>query len=130
MERLKKYTKQLNIMLLSVEDDTDMLELLEDIFKENGFENCKFFTDPREALKIVNDEPSICILDYRLLPDLTGLDVMEKVKEINSDCFFIGFTAMQDREVMRRWVNKGLNRWVDKNTPNHLQELVDFVKEA
>lgn len=118
-------------MILSVEDDRDTLELLEDIFKENGFENCKFFTDSNEAIKAIDaDSWSIFILDYKLGGGITGLDVLKKARSINKNSYVIGFTGMRDLKVIRRWVNEGLNKWVDKNEQGYIGELVEYVREA
>lgn len=130
MDRLQKYTKQLTIMLLSVEDDRETLDLLEEIFRENGFDNCKFFTNPQDAIEAINEEPSICILDYWLRPDLTGLEVLKRVKEKNKDCYVIGFTGNHDFKKMREWFNQGLNKLVDKDEAGYLNELITYVREA
>lgn len=135
MDRLHKYTKQLNIMILSLEDDKDTLELMEHEFRDNGFEleNCKFLTDPVaaiEEMKKTGDSPAICILDYSLPGGMTGLSVLKEVKAVNRDCMFIGFTGMQNLRLLREWVNSGLHKWVDKNEPGYLAELTEYVREA
>ena len=128
--RFKKYTKQLNIMLLTVEDDRETLDLLEEIFKENGFENCKFFTDPQEAISEINEGSSICILDYWLRAGLTGLKVLKEIKKKNPDCYVIGFTGNHDFKRMREWFNEGLNKLVDKDEAGYIDELIKYVKDA
>lgn len=130
MDRLKKYHQQLNIMTYILDDEEDVLGLLEGVFKEHGFDNCRFFTKADELLVNLNEPVHICILDYTFPGGLTGIDVLEKVKEVNPECYFIGFSGLQDYRKIIQWVNAGLRKIVNKNNENYLRELTDFVKEA
>lgn len=117
-------------MTYILDDEEDVVQMLQDIFKDKGFDNCKFFTKASELLENLNESVHICILDYLLPGGLSGMDVLRKIKAVNKDCYVIGFTGYENYHKIRQWVNEGLYKLVDKNEPGYLEELAQYVKEA
>jgi FixJ family two-component response regulator len=77
-KRFKKYLEPLNIMTYLLEDDKDITELMQSIFRENGLDNVQFFNKGKEFIDNLNDNVHIAIVDHYLNNGVTGLDVLMK----------------------------------------------------
>jgi response regulator RpfG family c-di-GMP phosphodiesterase len=129
-QRFKKYFQPLNIVTYLVEDDKDIRELLQDVFKENGLENVQFFTKGKEFIDNLNDDVHIAIVDHYLNNGMTGLDVLMKVNEINPDCIKIAVSGVSDDNIIIDYINKGgVTHWVRKDNPAYPVELVKYINE-
>lgn len=68
--------------LLFVDDEEEILEILVDLFSEDGY--CLHTaTRAREALQIVDDYPVDFVLSDLKLPDSSGSDLLEQIRERN-----------------------------------------------
>lgn len=65
--------------IVLVDDELSFLNLFGDLLEQNGFEVVKFF-NPREAMaKIPEEKPDLILLDIAM-PEVTGLNVFEHLK--------------------------------------------------
>ena len=68
--------------LLFVDDEEEILEILVDLFSEDGY--CLHTaTRATEALQIVDDFPVDFVLSDLKLPDSSGSDLLERIRERN-----------------------------------------------
>ncbi len=68
--------------LLFVDDEEEILEILVDLFAEDGY--CLHTaTRATEALQIVDDYPVDFVLSDLKLPDSSGSDLLEQIRERN-----------------------------------------------
>ncbi|MFZ8933501.1 MAG: response regulator [Bacteriovoracaceae bacterium] len=78
--------------ILIVDDEADLLELIADSFELEGF-NVQSTADGNKALELANtDNIHIILCDQNLNDGITGLQVLEKVKEnekLNECKFFL-----------------------------------------
>ncbi len=65
--------------ILIIDDDTKLIDLLSEYFKENGLVTCAV-TEGNLALDAIQDhQPDLVILDI-MLPDTNGLEVLKKIR--------------------------------------------------
>src|SRR5687768_3630718 len=119
MDRLKKYNQQLNIMVYVVDDEEDTLNVVKEELEKAGFENCKYLTSSNDFINRLDEPIHICILDF-YFPGMDGIEILDKVRERNKDCYVIGFSGLSDPKKIRSWFNAGLRKLVDKNESNAL----------
>ena len=126
----KKYLQPLNIMTYVLDDDKDMLEILEQIFKENGFDQCNFFTEGKDFIEKLNENVHVCIVDHNLNNGVSGLEVARKARELNDECYIVAMTGTHDPKVIIKYINEcGVRYWVDKDKPRYMDELAVYVKK-
>jgi FixJ family two-component response regulator len=81
--------------ILIVDDDRDMQLILSEALQTKGF-NTLVARNGKEALKeITVDSPEVILLDVRL-PGMSGIQLLEKVKEINKGAIVIMLTGYGD----------------------------------
>jgi adenylate cyclase len=70
--------------LLFVDDETDILEILVDFFTDEGYE-LHTATRASDAIRIMDQHPVDFILSDLKLPDSSGSDFLEKVRETHPE---------------------------------------------
>ena len=111
--------------LLVVDDENDILEVAKSYFKKRGVE--VFVADNgNEALRIIGDEsPNLVLLDYNL-PDMSGIEVLKKVREeLKSDIKIIMLTGMDEDMVTKETESFGVLSCIHK--PLVLEDLEKIV---
>jgi len=68
--------------VLIVDDEKQLCELLSDFFSENGFFVETSFSGEKALEKIQKDRFSVVLLDIKM-PDMDGIEVLKKAKEID-----------------------------------------------
>ncbi len=109
----------MKIRILVVDDDEDLLFLAEKFLKkeDNRFELVSVNTD-QEALQILEEEEFDAIVcDHYLGPhSMTGLDLLEWVREIHPHIPFIIFTGRSQEAVAIRALNLGADFYLKKGS--------------
>ena len=84
--------------MLVVDDETRICEILKTHFSAKGFTVICAYTG-QEALESLMDEPvDVVLLDIRL-PDMSGIDVLKRAKELCPDAKVIMVTAVDQEEL-------------------------------
>jgi len=113
--------------ILIVEDERDMQFILANILKEKGYETI-VTEDGQKALKEVKKgSVNLVLLDLRL-PGMDGMEVLEKIKEIDKDLSVIMLTASGDIRDSVRAMKLGATDYLTK--PFETEELVLTIKKA
>jgi len=113
--------------VLVVDDDKVIREQLEKELKRNFF-NTVLSSDGKTALeRLSRDKVDILILDVRL-PGMDGLEVLDKAKEINSDCEVIVVTGFGTREIAVQSLRKGAIDYIEK--PLEMDDLFAALGRA
>lgn len=118
----------MNKKILFVDDEYDIISA----FKRNLRSEFVVATamSAEEALQIINDTSDIAVIvtDYRM-PKTNGIQLLEKVREIEPDIIRIMLTGHADLHTAINSVNKGnIFRFLTK--PIRPNELSDILKEA
>lgn len=110
---------------LYVDDEADLLELVK-IFLERSGKICVSTTEsPKRALEILKKEKfDVIISDYQM-PDCTGLDLLEDIRQYYPYLPFILFTSIPEDELFIPMCGSGLNFYLQKDasTCNPCSEL-------
>ena len=95
--------------ILIVDDEDSNVKLLEHLLLQNGFSAIRWTTDPREAANIYEEfKPDLVLLDMNM-PYMDGLQVMEKIHEIEKETYpsIIVITADNNEQVKIRSLVSG-----------------------
>lgn len=85
----------MNEKILLVDDEKDIIDLLENALKQEGFQLIQKAYTGMEALEICKSyQPDVIVLDI-MLPDIDGLEVCKKVREY-SFCSILFLSAKND----------------------------------
>jgi len=116
-----------NTRILVVDDEHLIRWSLEQSLKKQGYD-VTTAASGEEALRLIHEEtPELMLLDIQL-PGMNGLEVLEKVKEIDSEILVIMVTALGVLETAVKAMRLGAYDYINK--PFNLDELAIIVKKA
>ena len=118
--------------ILIVEDDKVLSKILVDKFRKEGYE-VTLAMDGKEALmKVGEATPDLIVLDI-LLPEVSGLDVLEQIRKTPGlqALPVLMLTNMPESAVYQRARNLGVTEYLVKteHTPSQICELVKLILE-
>ncbi|MBO8131064.1 MAG: response regulator [Candidatus Marinimicrobia bacterium] len=99
--------------ILVVDDELEIIELLKEFLKERGYQVDSAQSASETYEKITSFQPDIILLDIRL-PDASGIDVLKKVKELNSKIDVIMVTGVIDKKTALKAMEMGASDYVVK----------------
>lgn len=85
------------VKIYFVEDEKDLSEIIKKYLEKEGF-SVKVFLTGEEAMKHVDDQVDLWILDIMLPGDVSGYDLIKKIKEKNPNAAVI-FASARDHEL-------------------------------
>ncbi|MFW6134258.1 MAG: response regulator [Elusimicrobiota bacterium] len=101
------------INLLIVDDDKSLCVPIKKFFEDNNYK-VDMVHDGRSALKYIeNKRPHLVFLDIGL-PDISGIEVLKKIKEIDETIKVIMITAYEGNEKMREAKKLGASEYIRK----------------
>ncbi len=80
-----------------VEDEMDLSNLIKLYLEKEGYEVIQF-TKGKDAIDNINTNIDLWILDIMLADDVSGYDILKKIKEVNADTPVI-FTSARDKDI-------------------------------
>lgn len=86
----------------------------------------QLFTHGAELLSHLHEQPDVVSIDYGL-PDMTGLDVLTRVHEYNSEIGKIFLSGQETLEVVIEAFNNGADNYIIKNA-NALVQLKNTIR--
>jgi len=99
--------------LLDLEDDVEVVGQAE---------------DGEQALQLILElSPDVCIMDIEM-PKLTGLDVAEKLKELNHPCRVVILTTFSRTGYFQRAMKAGIHGYLLKDSP--IDELGNALRKV
>ena len=114
------------IKILVVDDEQGVCDVLEKTFSYVGYTTFSA-TTASKALEIVKKEkPNAIFLDI-IMPDMDGLELLKKIKEIDKDNFVVMVTAKRDEDTKNRAFRLGAVDFVTK--PFNRQYLRDIISK-
>ena len=107
--------------VLVVDDEVFICELLDEFLSIQGYDvstaNCG-----EDAISMFkNIHPEVVLLDIRM-PGITGIDVLEKIKHIDSNVKIIMLSAFGDVDTIHKTLQMGAFRYMQK--PVDLENLL------
>lgn len=115
-------TDSLPIRTVVVDDDFMVARLHSStVARLEGFEVVGVASTGSQALALVKDKrPDLVLLDV-YLPDLTGLEVLRRLRGLGADCDVIVISAARDLDSLRQAMQSGVYQYLVK--PFELDEL-------
>ncbi|MDO4275715.1 MAG: response regulator [Eubacteriales bacterium] len=116
--------------ILIVDDEIRLGRLIQKLipWEELGFTDMGCCTDSVVAFhRIQEEKPNIVITDIRM-PKMTGLELIEKVREFDSEVFFIIISGYSDFSYAQSAVRFGVEDYILK--PIQQTELVETLKKV
>jgi response regulator RpfG family c-di-GMP phosphodiesterase len=115
--------------ILFVDDEKNVLQALKRLFMDEDY-TVNVANSGEEALEILKNNPNIgLIVTDQRMPGLTGVDFLEKAKEIAPDALRILLTGYADINAVADAINRGgAYRYITK--PWKDEELLQIIDEA
>lgn len=111
--------------ILLVEDDKVTFTAIERTLKKSGY-HCKGVSSYRLALEMVKKEAFDLIISDLMLPDGSGLDLLDQVRLFLLDLPFVVITASEKENLIKDALNRGANDFLSK--PFTLSNLPTIVE--
>ncbi|MDX5340139.1 MAG: sigma-54 dependent transcriptional regulator [Cyclobacteriaceae bacterium] len=117
----------MNTQILVIDDDQDLCRVLSNFLKKSNYEvDVAYKAD--EGLKLLrNKSYDLILCDYRL-PDMTGVEALQKIKVLSPESAVIIITGYSDVRTAVDTFKYGANDYVTK--PLYPDELLVTVKET
>jgi len=113
--------------LLLVDDEKDVLFFLKTFFQAKNFE-VHVAESGKEAIKKVKEvRPHIVLLDI-VMPDMSGLETLTAIKEIDPAIGVIMATAVRDNEIGKQAMKLGAYDYVTKPFDLEYMETTVLIK--
>jgi DNA-binding response OmpR family regulator len=114
--------------ILLVEDETKTGQILKQALETEGIE-VTWSQDGKSALDILEKGKfDLIILDLKL-PGISGDEVLEGVRKIDPYVDVVIYTNYQEPPVMKKLINLGVDKYINKGADADLWETVEVVKE-
>lgn len=111
--------------ILIVDDDNRILKLLKKFLTKNGF-FVSTSTSPKEAIVMLDNFMfDLIILDV-MMPDITGIELAQKIKSSNNQVPIVMLTALSEPEDRIKGLESGASDYVSK--PFEPRELLLRIK--
>ncbi|QOH73011.1 response regulator transcription factor [Pseudomonas juntendi] len=114
--------------VLLVEDEVKTAEMLKDALTGEGV-NVDWVTNGVDALaRIKPGSYDLIILDLKL-PGMSGDEILEELRAIDSYVDVVVYTNYQDPPVMQKLINLGVDGYISKGAAADLWGTVDQIKK-
>ena len=113
-----------------VEDDPMYQRLVKYVMELNPDHQVHIFSTGQECLQHLHLNPTIVSLDYSL-PDMTGEEVLKKIKDYNKDISVLILSSQQDVSTAVKLLREGAADYItkDSETNDRLLHAVNRVKQ-
>ncbi len=113
--------------ILVVDDEQDIVKVLSKILELVGYDVIAALNGA-EAIESVRDgNPQLVLLDY-MMPDMTGLEVLKRIKEYSEDIYVVMVTGRGSEEVAASVMKAGASDYVIK--PFVREQIITVVKDT
>ena len=107
-----------NKLVFFVDDDKMILNLLEYTFKSRSGIQVKTFFSGEECLENMHLKPDLVVLDH-LFPEetgqLSGLDVIKKMRAADKEVSIIVLSSQQDENLIPEFLKVGAKQYISKD---------------
>ena len=99
--------------MLIVEDEVDINDCLQQFFISKGFSVAAAYSGEEAVEKLYEETPEVVLLDI-VLPGLSGIEVLKKIREIQPKTAVIMVTALNQDEIREQASRFGAVGYVTK----------------
>ncbi len=112
--------------ILIIDDEKSQVELLKGFLKKQRY-NVFATTNPKEALKLIKYRYINLVISDLKMPEISGDELLRRIKNINPDIKFILITAYGTIEKAVEIMKLGADDFITK--PINLEELLEKIKK-
>ncbi|PLX66402.1 MAG: response regulator [Denitrovibrio sp.] len=120
------YSK-VNVMI--VDDEREILKMLETSLKRSDFNSVKTYANPLEAVKAYNGTNFNVILLDIMMPEMDGIEALNKFKEKNSEVKVIMMTAYSSLDKVLKSHKIGADHYIVKPFKN-LKDIEAKIRQV
>ena len=115
--------------ILGIDDEEGLTDAMEKLLRVRGFQTFSA-TDGLEAVGVFDKErPEMCIIDIQLgYSELDGLEVLERIKEIDSSAECLMITRITEEESIERAKKLGATHYLLK--PIDVEDWIEVVMKV
>lgn len=122
------------ISVLVVDDSKFMARGLQAILTEMDYEVLGLAHDGQEGYEKFDElRPDVTLLDVTM-PNMDGLECLQKIREIDADARVVMLSAIKDPETVERCLTNGASEFLEKpikrGSPKDLSRLCDAIDGA
>ena len=110
--------------ILIVDDEPSVCNFLSDYLKYKGY-NSKISLSGKEALAALNTEHFDLVLLDLIMPKMNGLEVLERIKEIDLKVPIIILTSVKDKNIAESSLEMGAVDFISK--PIDIERLEESI---
>ncbi|MFT6761069.1 MAG: DNA-binding NtrC family response regulator [Psychroserpens sp.] len=110
-----------------VEDDKYFANMIKEFLGRNNYRNVQVYNNGEDCLKNLQQIPDVVILDHRL-GEMSGLEVLRKIKSTNPNIHVIFLTAQRKMNVAINSLKYGAFDYLEKNEES-LQRLLVLIRQ-
>lgn len=114
------------IKVFIVEDDAFFGKAIQFTLEKEEDYDVTLFSNGADLVKNLPGNPDLVVVDYNL-PDMTGLEILQRVKAYNAEIIPIILSGQNEVEVVVKAYKMGAKDYILKNSNAHV-ELVNSVK--
>ena len=114
--------------ILVVDDELSYLELVKGLLNQEGYENIITEDNPLDVMPMLEKQPVDLILLDIYMPQMNGLDLLEKVYAAHPKIPVIVITAVDERKVALKAIDLGAYEFITK--PPDTDRLLLTIKRA
>jgi DNA-binding NarL/FixJ family response regulator len=119
-------------LVFFVDDDKMILNLLEYTFKSRSGIEVKTYLSGEECLENMHLKPDLIVLDHLFPEDqgkLSGMDVLIKLKEMNSKAEVIVLSCQEDENLIPQFIKNGARKYISKDD-YFIDDLIESIEEV
>lgn len=114
-----------SIRVLCVDDEPDLADLVATYLMDHAEDiDALVATSGEEALAVLGEDSVDCIVCDYMMPDMDGLELLDRVREDHPDLPFILFTGRGSEDVASQAVRAGVSDYIPKSTGTEQYELL------
>ncbi|MFZ6688035.1 response regulator [Undibacterium sp. SXout11W] len=115
-----------NVSILLIDDNDITREVLRVVLRSEGYNVVGEATDGGTGLDMaLKLRPHIILLDV-VMPKISGLEILPKIKEMLPEAMVLMVTASKDSETVSEAVKAGIHGFILK--PFNAQKIIDTVQ--
>lgn len=116
-----------DLVLLVVDDESDILDVYEDLFA-TWVGRLIRVSKAQEAFEVIKSQPVDVIISDLKMPQMTGIELLEKVRELNKAIPFLLVTGFGDKAAAVSALRLGAFDFLDK--PFEVEKMKTTVTAA
>lgn len=114
-------------LIYIIDDEEDNLEIISSMIKTQDFRYECFLSSEEAVAKCEDFSPDLILTDMKM-PGMNGLDVLKKMKTIDSEIPIIFISGHLDKSTLMEALNLGVFAVLDK--PIKENQLINFITQA